>query len=123
MRVPSLRSISWMAAFTLGSICIVDAVQVFGGIVFDLNLAASLGAFLDVDAGTQFALHFLDGRFHIGIDLDFIDVLGRLAGRHFGAGLFDLADRPTVVDGAFGDLPLQVGVGQAEQAASVNGGK
>ena len=27
------------------------------------------------------------------------------------------------MDGAFGDLPLQVGVGQAEQAASVTGGK
>src|SRR5260370_13839438 len=71
----------------------------------------------------QFSLHLLYGGLDVGIDLDLVDVLGRLPRRHFGAGLFDLADRPGARNGALGNFALQVGVGQAEQAAAVTGGE
>src|SRR6266498_4443826 len=54
----------------------VDAIQIFGRVVFYLDTTLFLALFDDPDSGGQNPFHFLDGRLDVGVLADFVDVLG-----------------------------------------------
>ena len=102
---------------------VVNTIEIFGGVIFDFDLAAFFGLFQYAYTGAKGPLHFLDRRFDVRIRLDFIHVLRLAVCNHFLCCTFRLADGPSLRHGLLGDLSLERGGRQGKKTAGMAGGK